>query len=150
VSILVNNAGIAIPKPFLASDEDDFRKVMDINLVGVFIAMQCAARSMVANKIECAIVNISSINALVAVPTLAAYCASKGRVMQLTKAASLALALYKIRVNAVGPGSIDTELMASVNSDAMEMLMSRTQLQRLGSPREIGDVVAFLDGPKAS
>jgi NAD(P)-dependent dehydrogenase (short-subunit alcohol dehydrogenase family) len=72
--------------------------------------------------------------------------------MQLTKATSLALAPHKIRVNAVGPGSIDTEMMAGVNSnpDAMKMVMSRTPLQRMGSPREIGDVVAFLAGPKAS
>ena len=152
ISVLVNNAGIAMPKPFLDTSEEDFRKVIDINLIGVFLATQRAAKSMIANKIEGAIVNMSSINAVVAIPTIASYCASKGGVMQLTKAASLALAPHKIRVNAVGPGSIDTEMMAGVNSnpDAMKTVMSRTPLQRLGSPREIGDVVAFLASSKAS
>lgn len=152
ISVLVNNAGIAMPKPFFDTSEDDFRKVIDINLVGVFLATQRAAKSMVANKIAGAIVNMSSINAVVAIPTIASYCASKGGVMQLTKAASLALAPYNIRVNAVGPGSIDTEMMAGVNSnpEAMKTVMSRTPLQRMGAPREIADVVAFLAGPKAS
>jgi len=152
VSVLVNNAGIAMPKPFLETSEADFRRVIDINLVGVFLATQRAARSMVANSIAGAIVNMSSINAVVAIPSIASYCASKGGVMQLTKAAALALAPHNIRVNAVGPGSIDTEMMAGVNAnpEAMKMVMSRTPLQRIGSPREIADVVAFLAGPKAS
>ena len=107
---------------------------------------------MVAEKIEGAIVNMSSINAQVAIPSIAAYCASKGGVMQLTKSAALALAPHNIRVNAVGPGSIDTAMMASVNAnpEAMEMVMSRTPLKRIGTPREIGDVVAFLASDKAS
>jgi NAD(P)-dependent dehydrogenase (short-subunit alcohol dehydrogenase family) len=152
VSILVNNAGIAIPGSFLDTTEQTFRKVIDINLIGVFLATQRAAKSMIAHKIGGSIVNMSSINAVLAIPTIASYCASKGGVMQLTKAASLALAPYNIRVNAVGPGSIDTDMMASVNAspEAIERVMSRTPLKRLGSPREIGDVVAFLASPKAS
>jgi NAD(P)-dependent dehydrogenase (short-subunit alcohol dehydrogenase family) len=151
-SILVNNAGIAIPESFLETTEETFRKVIDINLIGVFLATQRAAKSMIAHKIGGSIVNMSSINAVLAIPTIASYCASKGGVMQLTKAASLALAPYNIRVNAVGPGSIDTDMMASVNAspEAVKRVMSRTPLQRLGSPREIGDVVAFLASPKAS
>ena len=72
--------------------------------------------------------------------------------MQLTKAAALALAPHNIRVNAVGPGSIDTEMMAGVNAnpEAMKMVMSRTPLKRVGTPREIADVVAFLASKKAS
>ena len=72
--------------------------------------------------------------------------------MQLTKAASLALAPHNIRVNAVGPGSIDTAMMAGVNADpaAMAKVMSRTPLQRVGTPREIADTVAFLISRKAS
>ena len=107
---------------------------------------------MVTSGIEGAIVNMSSVNAQVAIPSIAAYCASKGGIMQLTKAAALALAPHNIRVNAVGPGSIDTDMMAAVNADpaAMQMVMSRTPLKRIGSPREIGDVVAFLASEKAS
>lgn len=152
LSILVNNAGVAMPGDFLSYDVAAFERVLDINVRGVFVAMQRAANAMVANKIEGAIVNMSSINAQVAIPSIPAYCASKGGVMQLTKAAALALAPYNIRVNAVGPGSIDTEMMAGVNAnpEAMKMVMSRTPLQRVGNPREIGDVVAFLASKKAS
>lgn len=152
LTVLVNNAGIAKAGDFLETSLEDFRKVIDVNLTGTFLALQRAARAMVANGIEGAIVNMSSVNAVVSIPSIASYCASKGGVMQLTKAASLALAPHNIRVNAVGPGSIDTEMLAGVNAnpDAMKMVMSRTPLRRIGTPREIGDVVAFLAGPKAS
>ena len=152
ISVLVNSAGIAIPAPFLDTTEENFRKVIDINVVGVFLATQHAARSMIANNIAGAIVNMSSINAVVAIPTIPAYCASKGAVMQLTKAASLALAPHGIRVNAVGPGSIDTAMMAAVNANpaALQTAMSRTPLKRVGAPKEVGDVVAFLASDKAS
>jgi glucose 1-dehydrogenase len=107
---------------------------------------------MVAQGIKGAIVNMSSINAQVAIPAIPAYCASKGGVMQLTKVAALALAPKGIRVNAVGPGSIDTEMMAGVNAnpEALARLMSRTPLGRMGTAREIGDVVAFLCSDKAA
>ena len=152
VSILVNNAGIAAPGDFLETSLEQFRKVIDVNLTGTFLALQRAAKTMVAKGIEGSIVNMSSVNAQVAIPSIAAYCASKGGVMQLTKATALALAPHNIRVNAVGPGSIDTEMMAGVNAnpEAMKMVMSRTPLKRVGTPREIGDVVAFLASPKAS
>ena len=152
LSILVNNAGVANPGDFLETTIEQFRQVIDINLVGVFLSLQRAAKSMVAHKIEGAIVNISSINAVVAIPTIAAYCSSKGGVMQLTKSASLALAPHNIRVNAVGPGSIDTAMLAGVNAnpEAMKMVMSRTPMQRIGSAEEIADTVAFLASSKAS
>ncbi|MCH2095995.1 MAG: SDR family oxidoreductase [Rhodobacteraceae bacterium] len=152
VSALVNNAGINISGDFLEYDLDAFDKVLSINLRAVFVATQRAARSMVAGQIAGSIVNMSSINAQVAIPALSAYCASKGGVMQLTKVAALALAKHNIRVNAVGPGSIDTEMMATVvtNPDAMKVAMSRTPLGRTGTAREIGDVVAFLCSQKAS
>jgi NAD(P)-dependent dehydrogenase (short-subunit alcohol dehydrogenase family) len=152
VSVLVNNAGVAAPNDFLELSLDDFKKVIDLNLTGTFVATQRAARRMVERGIKGAIVNMSSINAQVAIPTIAAYCASKGGVMQLTKAAALALAKHGIRVNAVGPGSIDTAMMAGVNADpdAMKMVMSRTPLGRVGDPEEVAEVVAFLASDKAS
>ena len=152
VSILVNNAGIALPGDFLETSIEQFRQVIDVNLVGVFASLQRAARGMVKHNIEGAIINMSSINAVVAIPTIAAYCSSKGGVMQLTKAASLALAPHNIRVNAVGPGSIDTAMLAGVNAnpEAMKMVMSRTPMQRIGTAKEIGDTVAFLASKKAS
>ncbi|MEM6387951.1 MAG: SDR family oxidoreductase [Pseudomonadota bacterium] len=152
VSALVNNAGIAKPGDFLTYDLKAFDTVLGINLRGVFVATQRAAQTMVEKGIEGSIVNMSSINAQVAIPAIPAYCASKGGVMQLTKVAALALAKNNIRVNAVGPGSIDTEMMAGVNAnpEAFKMAMSRTPLGRTGSAREIGDVVAFLCSKKAS
>ena len=114
--------------------------------------MQRAQKSMITAGIEGAIVNMSTVNAQVAIPSIAAYCASKGGIMQLTKAATLAFAPHNIRVNAVGPGSIDTDMMAAVNANpgAMTMVMSRNPLKRIGSQREIGDVAAFLASSKAS
>lgn len=152
LSALVNNAGVAMPGDFLSYDLETFEKVININLRGVFVATQLAARDMVANKIAGAIVNMSSINAQVAIPAIPAYCASKGGVMQLTKVAALALAKDNIRVNAVGPGSIDTEMMAGVNAnpDAFKVAMSRTPLGRAGDASEIGSIVAFLCSKKAS
>lgn len=152
VSALVNNAGIAMPGNFLTYDLEAFDKVLAINLRGVFVATQRAAKAMVEHGLAGAIVNMSSINAQVAIPAIPAYCASKGGVMQLTKVAALALAKNNIRVNAVGPGSIDTEMMAGVNAnpEAFKVAMSRTPLGRAGSAREIGDVVAFLCSKKAA
>ncbi|MCL4105198.1 UNVERIFIED_CONTAM: hypothetical protein GTU68_018905 [Idotea baltica] len=152
VEVLVNNAGIASPEPFLDLSLETFQNVIGINLTGTFLASQRAAKTMVAHDIQGAIINMSSINAQVAIPAIAAYCASKGGVMQLTKASALALAPHNIRVNAVGPGSIDTEMMAGVNAnpEAMKMVMSRTPLQRVGAAKEIGQVVAFLASDKAS
>ncbi len=152
ISVLVNNAGVAMPGDFLEYDLETFRKVIDINLISVFIATQRVAKAMISKDIKGAIVNMSSINAQVSIPSIPAYCSSKGGVMQLTKAASLALAPHGIRVNAVGPGSIDTAMMAGVNADpeAFKRAMSRTPLGRAGTAREIGDVVAFLASDKAS
>ena len=152
VSVLVNNAGMAKAAPFLEMTLEDFKAVIDLNLTAVFVATQRAARTMVERGIEGAIVNMSSVNAQLAIPSIAGYCASKGGVMQLTKVAALSLAEKGIRVNAVGPGSIDTAMLAGVNSDAAAMarVMSRTPLKRVGTPREIGDVVAFLASKKAS
>ena len=152
LSILVNNAGIAAPGDFLETSLEQFKSVIDVNLIGTFLALQRAAKSMIVAGNKGAIVNMSSINAQVAIPSIAAYCASKGGVMQLTKASALALAPHNIRVNAVGPGSVDTAMMAGVNAnpDAMAMVMSRTPMKRIAEPSEIANVVAFLVSDKAS
>ena len=152
VSVLVNNAGIAPGGDFLETSAEEFKAVLNVNLVGTFVATQRAARSMIAAQIQGAVINMSSINAQLAIPTIAAYCASKGGIMQLTKVAALALAPHGIRVNAIGPGSIDTAMMAGVNQDdaAMQRVLSRTPMGRVGAPDEIGQIVAFLASDKAS
>jgi NAD(P)-dependent dehydrogenase (short-subunit alcohol dehydrogenase family) len=150
IDILVNNAGIVAGADFLELEEDDFDRVLSINLKGTFLCSQAVARHMV-EKIEgggepgC-IINMSSVNSVLAIPSQIPYCVSKGGVSQLTKSTALALAPHGIRVNAIGPGSIMTEMLSAVNSDreARNRLMSRTPLLRIGEPAEIAGVAAFL------
>jgi glucose 1-dehydrogenase len=150
IEVLVNNAGIVAGSEFLELEEDDFDRVLSINLKGPFLCSQAVARHMV-EKVEnggepgC-IINMSSINSVVAIPNQIPYCVSKGGISQLTKTTALALAKYGIRVNAIGPGSIMTEMLASVNSDpeAKNRIMSRTPMLRIGEPSEIAGVAAFL------
>ncbi|MEQ9606956.1 MAG: SDR family oxidoreductase, partial [Kiloniellaceae bacterium] len=128
-----------------------------VNLKGVFLCGQAAAKQMVkqgprADGTCGAIVNMSSINAVVAIPSITPYCVAKGGVNQLTKVMSLALADKGIRVNAIGPGSINTEMVRAVNNDpvAWRNVMSRTPMGRLGEPEEMGNVAVFLASSDAS
>ena len=152
IDILVNNAGVALPNDFLSYSCEDFDRVINVNLKGTFIATQRAAQSMKDQRIAGAIINMSSINANLAIANIPAYCASKGGINQLTKAAALSLAPYGIRVNAVGPGSIDTAMLAGVNADdeKMKMVLSRTPLGRLGNGEDVANAVVFLASEKAS
>ena len=147
VDALVNNAGIFRAADFLEITEADWDAVIDVNLKGAFLVGQAVARAMVAAQTPGAIVNMSSVNGILAIPSIASYNASKGGVNQLTRVMALALADHGIRVNAVAPGTIATELAqrAVLGSDeAKQRIMSRTPMRRLGEPREIADVCAFL------
>jgi NAD(P)-dependent dehydrogenase (short-subunit alcohol dehydrogenase family) len=156
IDILVNNAGIIHTADFLDVAEADFDRVMRINLKGMFLVGQAAARQMVAQvkagKAPGAIVNMSSINARVAIPNQVPYCVSKGGVDQLTKVMALSLAPYGIRVNAIGPGSIMTDILKGIATDqaAKNRLLSRTPLGRVADPDEIAAIAAFLASKDAS
>jgi glucose 1-dehydrogenase len=156
IDILVNNAGIIHTADFLDIAEADFDRVMRINLKGMFLVGQAAARQMVAQvkagKAPGAIVNMSSINARVAIPNQVPYCVSKGGVDQLTKVMALSLAPYGIRVNAIGPGSIMTDILKGITTDqaAKNRLLSRTPLGRVADPDEIAAIAAFLASKDAS
>jgi glucose 1-dehydrogenase len=156
VDVLVANAGIVHGADFLDVAEADFDRVIRVNLKGIFLAGQAVARQMVkqikAGGAPGAIVNMSSINAVVAIGNQVPYSASKGGVMQLTKVMALSLAPYGIRVNAIGPGSIMTEMLASVANDraARNRVLSRTPLGRIGDPSEIASIAAFLASDDAS
>jgi glucose 1-dehydrogenase len=150
---LVNNAGIFKAAPFLDITEADWDAVLDINLKGSFLVGQAAARQMVAQGSAGAIVNMSSVNARLTIPSIASYNASKGGIDQLTRVMALALADKNIRVNGVAPGTIATELAAKAvltSEEAKARIMSRTPMKRLGEPAEIASVVAFLLSDAAS
>ena len=110
LDILVANAGIVHACEFLDLEEKDFDRVLAVNLKGVFLAGQAAARQMVKQGGGGAIVNMSSVNAVLAIPNQVPYVVSKGGINQLTKVMALALAPHGIRVNGIGPGTILTEL----------------------------------------
>jgi glucose 1-dehydrogenase len=151
LDVLINNAGIIKTADFLEISEADFDAVLRVNLKGVFLVGQAAARVM-ATQGRGAIVNMSSTNAVVAIPNQVPYATSKGAVNQLTKVMALALADKGVRVNAIGPGSIMTELLQTVMSDeaARHKILSRTPLGRCGEPAEVAKVALFLASDEAS
>ena len=152
IDILVNNAGIFKAADFLDVTEADFDAVLRVNLKGAFLVGQAVARVM-ARAGKGSIVNMSSVNGTLAIPTIASYNVSKGGVNQLTRAMALALADHGIRVNAVAPGTIATELAAKAvltSDDAKQRILGRTPMKRLGEPREIADAVAYLASDAAS
>jgi NAD(P)-dependent dehydrogenase (short-subunit alcohol dehydrogenase family) len=156
LDILVNNAGIVHGADFLDLEEADFDRVLRINLKGAFLVGQAAAKCMAAQvkagKPPGAIINMSSINAVVAIPNQVPYCVSKGGLAQLTKVMALSLAPYGIRVNAIGPGSIMTDILKAVGTDreAKRRILARTPLGRIGDPEEIASIAVFLAGRDSS
>lgn len=159
LDVLVNNAGIFKAAPFLEMTEADFDAVLRVNLKGAFLVGQAAAKLMSRNALLAptdedqpvrgrgAIVNMSSVNGTLAIAELTSYNVSKGGINQLTRAMALGLADWGIRVNAVAPGTIATELAAQAvlgNAAARQRVLGRTPLKRLGTPTEVAEVVAFL------
>ena len=152
IDVLVNNAGIFRAADFLDVTEADWDAVLDVNLKGGFLVGQACARAMAAQG-GGAIVNMSSVNGLMAIPAITSYNASKGGINQLTRAMALALADKGVRVNAVAPGTIATELAAQAvltSEQAKQRIISRTPMKRLGEPEEVAEVVAFLASEAAS
>jgi NAD(P)-dependent dehydrogenase (short-subunit alcohol dehydrogenase family) len=152
IDVLVNNAGIFKAAEFLDVTEADFDAVLRVNVKGSFLVGQAVARVMAAAG-RGAIVNMSSVNGVLAIPTIASYNVSKGGINQLTRVMALALADKGVRVNAVAPGTIATELAAKAvltSDEARQRIMSRTPMKRLGEPSEIADAVAWLASDAAS
>jgi glucose 1-dehydrogenase len=153
LDIMVNNAGVARNRDFLEISEQEFDEIIAINLRGAFFGVQAAARQMIAQGGGGVVINMSSVNALLAIPSLATYAMSKGGMKQLTSVAAIALAPHGIRVVAVGPGTILTEMVASAifsSDDARRSVLSRTPAGRCGEPSEVAAVVAFLASEDAS
>ena len=141
ITVVINNAGVAITKPLLEQTEEDWQQVIEVNLNGAWRVAQAAARHMVGNQQGGSIVNIGSILGLRVSAQVPSYAASKGAIVQLTKAMALELARHKIRVNALAPGYIETGINREFfASDAGQALIKRIPQRRIGTPQD-------LDGP---
>ncbi|MBE0595307.1 MAG: SDR family oxidoreductase [Gemmatimonadales bacterium] len=151
VDILVNNAGITHAADFLELDVADFDRVLGINLRGAFLASQAVGRHM-ASRGQGVIINMSSVNAILAIPNQVPYAVSKGALGQLTRVMALGLAPHGIRVNAIGPGTILTDLARTIMTDeaAQKKILSRTPIGRCGEPSEVASVAVFLASDDAS
>ncbi len=150
LDVLVNNAGITHAASLDELAEDDFDRVLATNLKSALWGTQAAARVMGPGS---AIINMSSVNAVLAIPNQIPYVVSKGALKQLTNVTALALAPKGIRVNAIGPGSIETEMLAGILAEddaARDRILSRTPLGRCGTPEEVAAVALFLASDDSS
>ena len=143
IDVLVNNAGIALSRLFTETDEAVYDRVFDVNMKGMFFLTRAAAKEMVAAG-GGSIVNLSSMWGISGASGEVAYSASKAAVIGFTKALAKELAPSHIRVNAVAPGVIDTDMNACYSEDTLRMLAEKTPLGRLGTPEEIASCVCFL------
>ena len=146
IDVLVNNAGVLAAGDILDASLEDFDRVLAVNLRAPFVVGQTVARHMVDARIKGSIINMSSVNAVLAIPNQIAYVTSKGGLAQMTKAMALALAPHGVRVNAIGPGTVVTDILKGVMQDeaARRRVLQRTPLGRFGEPEEIGRVAVFL------
>ncbi len=148
LDIYVANAGVndSNKTHFLDITPDQYDWIMDINLKGMFFGGQIAARQMVEQGQGGVIINMSSVNSYLGLDAQVVYTTSKGAIQQLTKVQAVALAEHGIKVNAMAPGPIETELMRRVGSDKqlMDTILSRTPLGRIGTPKECGRLAVFL------
>jgi 3alpha(or 20beta)-hydroxysteroid dehydrogenase len=146
VDVLVNNAGIFLAAPLGEITLEEFRRVQEVNQVGVFLGMRTIAPSMVARG-SGSIINLSSLAGLMGSPLLTAYAASKWAVRGMTKSVAKELAASGVRVNSLHPGQIDTDMHARQRERTPELidrLVAAIPMRRIGDPREIADAALFL------
>ena len=151
VDILVNNAGTNVPEPFLEVSEDNLDRMLAVNVKGVFLVAQAAARRMVERGEGGSIINISSQMGHVGAPRRTVYCATKHAVEGLTKAMAVELAPHKVRVNSVAPTFVETPMTKPLLEDETlrEDTLSRIPLGRLGRVEDVTGAVLFLASPAA-
>ena len=155
IDALVNNAGIAVFKPLLEHTFDEWRQVMSVNLDGAFLCTQACAPVMLKNAKTTggcgAVINIASISGLRASALRVAYGTSKAAIIHLTKQQAVELGNMGIRVNAIAPGPVDTDMAKKVHSAAIRSdYADAIPLARYGTPEEIAEGVGFLCSPAAS
>jgi NAD(P)-dependent dehydrogenase (short-subunit alcohol dehydrogenase family) len=152
LQIAVNCAAIAgeSPKPIGEFDIGTWHQMINVNLTGMFYCLRAELAAMSAFGEKASIVNIASILGVVAVPNRSAYTASKHGVVGLTRTAALEYASWGIRVNAVGPGYIETPMLAGISEDIRERAVGRHPLGRFGQAEEVAELACFLGSPAAS
>jgi glucose 1-dehydrogenase len=152
LDIMVNNAGMEIHGPFLEVSEEQFDRVMSVDLKGTFFCAQAAAREMVKRKTPGRIINISSVHEDIPMPQNAPYCCAKGGMRMLTRTICLELAPNNITVNNIAPGAVHTPIDADVEADPekMKALLNEIPLHRMGQPEEIAKLAAYLASDAAA
>ncbi len=152
LDVMVNNAGMEIHAAFLDVTEENWDRVLSVDLKGAFFCAQAAARQMVKSKTPGRIINISSVHEDIAMPNNAPYCCAKGGMRMMTRTICQELAPYNITVNNIAPGAIHTPIDADVESDPQKMkaLLAEIPLHRMGQPEEIGKLAVYLASDAAS
>jgi NAD(P)-dependent dehydrogenase (short-subunit alcohol dehydrogenase family) len=151
LQILVNNAGMEMPKTLMQTSEAEYNTVMDTNVKSMFLFTKAACTHLIAQKYG-KIVNVASVGAFIAAPGQAVYHASKAAVAHLTKATAMEMVRYNINVNAVAPGWIRTELIKHLleNEAMLSKYLKGIPMRRLGEPEDVAPLVAFLCSDLAS
>ena len=148
VDILVNNAGITRDSLLMRMSEEDWDTVLDVNLKGAFLCCRAAARSMIRKRWG-RIINMSSVVALAGNPGQVNYAASKAGLIGITRTLARELASRNVTVNALAPGFIDTDMVRALSQEAREQAIARIPMDRLGTPEDVAEVVAFLASEEA-
>ncbi len=148
IDILVNNAGLNIDKYLMIMNEEEWDKVIDVNLKGAFNCSKAVSRIMIGQR-SGNIVNISSISAISGTAGQTNYSAAKGGMISFTKSLARELAPFGIRVNALAPGLIDTEMVKKMPKEMLDQVLEMTPLKRVGKPEEVAKVVTFLVSEEA-
>ena len=146
IDVLLNNAGVFLAAPMTETSLADFRRVMDVNVVGVFLGMRTVAPSMVERHAG-SVINVSSVAGLIGPPMLTAYAASKWAVRGMSKVAAKELAQFGVRVNSLHPGQIDTDMNARQREETPELidrLIRAIPLRRVGAPEEVAAAIVYL------
>ncbi|MGE0461889.1 MAG: SDR family NAD(P)-dependent oxidoreductase [Vicinamibacterales bacterium] len=152
LDILVNNAGVEKHAPFWDVSEQDYDKVLDVNLKGAFFATQAMVRHLRASGRPGRIINISSVHEDLPFPNFAAYCASKGALRMLTRNLAVELGPLGIAVNNIAPGAIETPINTALLNDPRKLgaLLNQIPLSRLGQPEDVAGLAVFLAGEEAA
>ncbi len=152
VDLLINNAGMTIKKPAIEVEEEEWQSVIDINLKGEFLCAKIIGRQMVAQR-SGNIINMASVGGHLGLIGSLAYCTSKGGVLQMTRVLACEWAQYNVRVNAISPGYVETDLVVgaiAARPDLKEKILARTPMGRLAQTKEIVGAAIFLASDASS